>query len=267
MRFPYPLLVLLILLSLPLQGFAASLAPLGMQDGRLLPLNAAEARFGLSYADRLHNLFQDQDFDRRLAEAPSLSLSVGLGERIEGQMHYNFLRLQRQGQGTEWGSGDLTLGVKLRLAPPREDRSALALRFAVKLPNADDEKDLGTDLTDSYYDLLATRSFARWTLLVNAGLAILGDPLKVTSGQDDLLRYGVGAVVPLNARGATLLLSAEGNAFGAAINDRGAVRAGVQLPLGDFTWDLGGSVGYKEKSENWSLRTGLTRHFGIPATW
>ena len=52
-----------------------------------------------------------------------------------------------------------------------------------------------------------------------------------------------------------------------SINRRRAIRGGLQLKLGNWLWDLGGSVGLTSKSEDWSLRTGLTIPFNLPANW
>ena len=63
------------------------------------------------------------------------------------------------------------------------------------------------------------------------------------------------------------LISIEGTEGDDSVNNRGALRAGVQTQVGPFIWDLGGSVGYVSKSEDWSLRTGLTVPFELPSDW
>ena len=244
---------------------AASLEPLGMQDAELLPKNAAEFRVGFSYYHDLHNLFQSKDRDRRLAELPALSLNLGLGERVEGQLAYSYLYLQKDGQDDKWGSGDLTLGLKVRLWQESFRIPALALRLSTKLPNADEKDDFGTDEADIFLDFLATRNFPEFTTYLNLGLAILGDPREGYSGQDDAIRYALGLRLPLVEDTLDALFSIEG--MESSTNSRGAIRAGIQMPLGAFLWDFGGSIGYLSKSEDWSLRTGLTIPFSLSAAW
>lgn len=246
---------------------AASLEPTGLQDGQLLPKNRAEFRIGFSYADDMRNQFQSEDRNRRVMETPSLTLNLGLAERVEAQLQYSYLHLRENGQGDKFGSGDVTLGLKVRLWQESMRLPAIALRLATKLPNADDEDDFGTDEADIFIDALFTRNYPLFTLYVNAGVAILGDPRTGNDGQDDMLRYGVGVKIPVLEDRMDALVSVEGMEGDESVNNRGALRAGIQTRLGRFTWDLGGSVGYVSKSEDWSLRTGLTTYFDLPANW
>jgi hypothetical protein len=261
----FPAVLALLLTASP--GLAANLEPTGMQDGQLLPENQAEFRIGFSYADDVRNLFQGEDRNRRIMEVPALTFNLGLAERVEAQLQYSYLHLRESGQGDKWGSGDVTLGLKVRLWQESLRVPAIALRLATKLPNADDKKDLGTDEADIFIDALFTRNYPHYSLYVNAGLAILGDPRPGNSGQDDAWRYGVGVRIPILPDTLDALVSLEGVEGGDSVNNRGALRAGVQTQLGRFTWDLGGSAGYVSKSEDWSLRTGLTTPFELPAGW
>lgn len=259
------IIAILFLLHLTTPALAESLEPLGLQDAQLLPKNHAEFRIGLAYYNDLHNLFQKQDLDRRLAELPSLTLNLGLGERVEAQLLYSYLHLREDGQDDRWGSGDLNIGLKVRLWQESLRVPALAVRLATKLPNADNKDDLGTDEADIFIDLLATRNFPLFSTYLNLGLAILGDPRPDSDSQSDAIRYGLGIKAPLMDNRLTGLLSIEG--MEDSNNNRCAIRAGLQLPVGQWLWDLGGSVGIASKSEDWGLRTGLTIPFKLPANW
>lgn len=263
----YSSVVALLLLLTAFPAAAATLEPLGLQDAQLLPKNHAEFRIGLAYYDGLHNLFQQQDRNRRLTELPSLSLNLGLGERVEAQLRYSYLYLREDDQSSDWDSGDLTLGLKVRLWQESLRVPALALRLAAKLPNADDEDDFGTDEADIFIDLLATRNFPLFSTYVNLGLAILGNPRPNSDSQDDAFRYALGIRAPLLDSRLAGLLSIEGMEGNDSINNRCAARGGLQLQLGDWLWDLGGSIGLAGKSEDWSLRTGLTIPFNLPSGW
>jgi hypothetical protein len=254
---------ILLLLTAP-TAFAANLEPTGLQDAHLLEKGTAEFRLGFSYADRLRTPFQKDDRDRRVAEVPSLALNLGLGERVEGQLYYDYLYLKENGQKAEWGSGDLVVAFNVGLIRERPVLPALALRIATKLPNADQGRDFGTDQTDFYVNLLSTKDWQRVSLYINLGFGILGNP---NGGQDDLMQYGIGLKVPLSGKKTLFLISAEGNAFGRDYNynNRGAVLAGIRQPLGRVTLDFGGSVGYVSESEDWGLRAGLTLPFSLPA--
>lgn len=259
-------LVVAALLLAATPGLASSLEPTGLQDAQLLPKNQAEFRVGASYADGTHNLFRSQDRDRRIMEAPSLTLNLGLAERVEAQLQYSYLHLREKGQEDKWGSGDVTLGVKVRLWQESLRLPAIALRLATKLPNANKEDDFGTDEADIFIDALFTRNYPLFSLHVNAGLAILGHPYS-SSGQDDVWRYGVGVRIPVLQDTLDALISVEGMEGDDPVNNRGAIRAGVQTQAGPFTWDLGGSIGFVNTSEDWSLRTGLSIPFELSAGW
>jgi hypothetical protein len=258
------------ILALLLFGFAtgsataAGLQPLGLEDAVLLRHDVGEFRAGLAYSSDLHLQFQDADLTRQILEAPALRLAVGLGRRVEGQLFYSLLRIQEKGQETSWGSGDLLIAFKVRLLSPTETRPAMALRFATKFPNADKKKDFGTDEADIFTELLLSHPLGPMTVHLNLGLAILSDPGKLTDGQDDLLKYALGLAIPLGRSRGAFLISAEGLGLGEKTNERGAVLAGIQLPAGNWLWDIGASVGYARKSEDWSIRSGLTLPFTLP---
>jgi len=260
-------LTLMSVLLVASPALAAILEPTGLQDGQLLRKNQAEFHIGFSYADDMRNLFQSQDRDRRVIEVPSLTFNLGLAERVEAQLQYSFLHLRENGQGDKFGSGDVTLGLKVRLWQESLRLPAIALRLATKLPNADDEDDFGTDEADIFLDALFTRNYPLFTLYVNAGLAILGDPRPGNDGQDDMFRYGLGVKIPVLENRLAALVSVEGMEGDESVNSRGAFRAGIQAELGRFIWDMGGSVGYVDKSEDWSVRTGLTTYFELPVGW
>ncbi|ALC17927.1 hypothetical protein DSOUD_3204 [Desulfuromonas soudanensis] len=243
---------------------AAGLQPLGIEDAALLRQDDGEFRAGLAYSSGLHLPFQGVDRTRRVWEAPTLRLAVGLGSRVEGQLLYNWMRVQETGQDTTWGSGDLLVAFKIRLLPPNDSGSAMALRFATKFPNADEKKDFGTDEADIFTELLLSKDLGPMALHLNLGLAILGDPGETTDGQDDLLKYAFGLRIPMGDSQGAFLLSAEGLDLGERTNKRGALLAGIQIPAGKWLWDIGGSLGYARNSEEWSVRSGLTLPFTLP---
>lgn len=262
--FLIPLIALLLTAGTAL---GATLEPTGLQDGQLLPKNQAEFHIGFSYMDGLHNQFQGEDRDRRVMEAPSLTLNLGLAERVEAQIQYSYLHLREDGQGSKWGSGDVTLGLKVRLWKESLRLPAIALRLATKLPNADDEDDFGTDEADIFIEALFTRNYPLFSLYLNTGVAIMGDPRPNNDGQDDMFTYGIGVRIPVIADSLDALLAVEGMEGDESVNSRGALRAGIQAHMGRFIWDLGASVGYVNKSEDWGVRTGVTTNFELPKGW
>lgn len=253
---------LAIFLLPPLSCLGAGLSPLEIQSAYLLPPDSSELRLGFSHTDGRHNLFQQPDVNRRVSEVPSLALRFGLGTRVEGQISYSYLRLQRDDQSTEWGSGDTRIAIKAALFADCPGKPATSIIFTSKLPNADDGKDFGTDEADNFIELLASKELSRLTLHLNLGIGILGAP-GLKEGQDDLLTYGAGVSIPVGS-GAALLVGVSGMDQGQQVNSRGTLQAGLQIPLGNMTWDIGGAVGYVSGSEDWRVTTGLSMPFTTP---
>lgn len=206
-------------------------------------------------------------FRRRLSELPSLNLNLGLGERVEGQLHYSYLHLKKKGRSNQWGSGDLTVGLKVRLCQESPRLPAMALRLATKLPSASFQDDFGTNQFDFFMDFLASRNYSKVSTYLNLGLAILGEPRRGFSGQDDSVRYAVGVQKPLISNRLHGLLSVEGMAGNQSIKHRCSLKAGIQMFVGKWMWDLGGSVGLHSRSENWGVRTGPTLPFTLSSNW
>ena len=89
------------------------------------------------------------------------------------------------------GAGDLRLGTLVRVVPGSE---VLAVGWLVKLPNAEDEGELGTDETDMTFWAEGLWHQGALSLGGRAGLAILGNPLLVASQDDVPLTWLVGRI-------------------------------------------------------------------------
>ncbi|ORJ55052.1 transporter [Geothermobacter hydrogeniphilus] len=260
-----PLLICFFCLTLPLTASAATLQPLGIKDAATLASGTGELRFGIAYLSDSYLLFQRQGSDRTQVSVPELDLTLGLGKRIEVEAIYELLLLDETGRDSDIGSGDLRLATKINLIQEDLQLPAISLRVATKLPNASRTDGFGTDEADNFIDLLVSRTFPTFSLHTNLGLAILGDP---NDRQDDKLHYAFAVSYPLPAHNLNLLAGIEGYDFGPDnLNDRGTLTAGAQIRLGGSTIDLGASVGYRSRSEDWGLRAGLTTPFDLPEGW
>lgn len=107
----------------------------------------------------------------------------------------------------EQGPGDLRLLTDLRLWRPGAVEGRLA--WWAKLPNADDEKELGTDETDLHFGLDLSRPQGPARLRARLGVAVLGDPRRATAQswlpEGELEAHlRAGPVVPMTRLQATL---------------------------------------------------------------
>jgi len=89
----------------------------------------------------------------------------------------------RSAGGSEVGAGDVRLGATTYVADLGPVRPWVG--FAVKLPDAKDEGELGTDETDITFGGAAELHLGAWRALAGAGLGVLGNPLRFAN-QDDV---------------------------------------------------------------------------------
>ena len=103
------------------------------------------------------------------------------------------------------GWGDVRLGTSAQVRKGLGLWPALWLDWAVKLPNAQDESELGTDETDVVLSGIALWEHGAWEGGVRGGLAIWGDPLQFAN-QDDAFLFGLhlNHTSPRHKLGATL---------------------------------------------------------------
>lgn len=84
---------------------------------------------------------------------------------------------------------DAVVATKIRLLAEGAKHPSFGVRFATKLPNAQNETGLGLDTLDFYASILAAKTVQSIRLVGNLGVGILGDPTN-GSRQNDVLTYG-----------------------------------------------------------------------------
>ncbi|MFZ5477832.1 MAG: hypothetical protein ACOZNI_13740 [Myxococcota bacterium] len=122
----------------------------------------------------------------RVAERTRLSggaeARVGLG-RVEVGARWEWLRDTTAAGEPASGPGDLRLGTRVRVVCVATVCGGLG--WEAKLPNATDEGELGTDETDVIFGGTVTWTGEHVGAEVDAGLAVLGNPLRFAN-QDDV---------------------------------------------------------------------------------
>jgi hypothetical protein len=158
--------------------------------------------------------------------------------------------------------GNLTLGTKLKFAGEKGHRPAIAFKFAVELPNANQGSGLGTDETEFYSSLLFDKHFGRTRVLADVGFAILGSPVTAGS-QTDPLTYGIAVVVPVyrNWNVVGEVSGRQGPADRVGNENKSEVRAGVQFRTGSIRWDLAGLAGLMDYDPKSGVIFGMTYEF------
>ncbi|MGE0443745.1 MAG: hypothetical protein AB7P99_00850 [Vicinamibacterales bacterium] len=139
-----------------------------------------------------------------LTRFPLIGISFGIGDigevQIDGGL-YNRLSITDRRMAplshvvTATGDStadveDMMVGTKVRLISEGASRPAIALRSAVKIPNAGNESGLGLDTMDFHSTVLIAKTVQSVRLVGNIGLGILSDPTR-GDRQNDVVLYGL----------------------------------------------------------------------------
>jgi len=138
----------------------------------------------------------------------------------------------------------------------------------VKVPNADEGKEFGTDMTDFFAGGLFAKRWGNLTLLLNADFAILGNPRTADPRQDDVLFFKAGSVYSFSPA-VVACLGVEGIGFSRYGNDRLFAGGGISWVWRKMILDAGVAAGLTEASGDFQVRAGLSFLFGAerkPAT-
>lgn len=167
---------------------------------------------------------------------------------------------------------DAVIGAKIRVMSEAESRPALALKFATRLPNAQNETGLGLDTTDFMFSFLLGKTVQSVRVVGNFGFAILGDPTR-GDRQNDVILYGVSfaravregleVVAELNGRANT-----RSNTPPVGTESHSVMRVGGRFTRGPVRLDGGLLIGVTERDPSWGLTAGVTwvfKAFTLPA--
>jgi hypothetical protein len=221
-----------------------------------------------------------------LLRLPVVGVSFGLSSIAEIQIDgglYNRLTITSRDAAPLSGmldiSGDRTSDVedivvatKVRVLSETASRPAIGLRFATKLPNASNESGLGLDTTDFYVSGLFGKTVQSVRFVGNAGLGILGDPVR-GDRQNDVVTYGLSiaravrqgleVVGEINGRWSTR--EEENTPIGT--ESRANMRVGGRFTTGTVRVDGGVIVGMTSRDPSIGFTAGLTwvfRGFTVP---
>lgn len=166
---------------------------------------------------------------------------------------------------------DGIIGAKIRVMGETDGRPALALKFATRLPNAENETGLGLDTTDFMFSFLMGKTVQSVRVVGNFGFGILGDPTR-GDRQNDVILYGVSlaravregleVVAEVNGRANT-----RANTAPVGTESHSVVRVGARLTRGPVRLDGALLLGVTELDPSWGFTAGLTwvfKAFTIP---
>ncbi len=151
--------------------------------------------------------------------------------------------------------GDFSLWTKWIFAPETIRRPGFGLIWGLKLPNASDETDLGTDQADIYMHAAAGRRVGpRARVDANVGIGIRGDPTQ-TAYQSDILVAGLSGSMDLG-RGVTGAADFSGTTGKGYLPALSILRAGAvwRSPWHGLRFFAFLGKGLTTSSPDWALR-------------
>ena len=166
---------------------------------------------------------------------------------------------------------DGIIGAKIRVMSETDGRPALALKFATRLPNAQNETGLGLDTTDFMFSFLMGKTVQTVRIVGNFGFGILGDPTR-GDRQNDVILYGISlaravregleVVAEVNNRANT-----RANTPPVGTESHSVMRVGGRLTRGPVRLDGALLIGVTERDPSWGFTAGLTwvfKAFTVP---
>ncbi len=172
-------MLLMVCLACPLAAYGQQ-RPLKTDDAEILATGRIRAEVGIEFLQGQQYSLSGLSGD--LIRLGVVAIHVGVGEFAEFQISgviQNFLSISGRtepvvapefsGDSTS-DFGNLVLGTKLKLAGENGKRPAIAFKFAVELPNANQGNGLGTDETEFYASLLLKKHFGRTQILADLGI-------------------------------------------------------------------------------------------------
>jgi hypothetical protein len=267
-------LLLLALSCLPLAA-AGQQRPLLTEDVDIVKPGVIRIESGFEF-------LQDQRFPLSglrgdVTKLADTKLSFGLAPNVEFQIEWtvqNFLSIDRRGASAiplRLGAnsadtndvGDARLWMKIKLRNEAGLVPALGFRFGVELPNSNQARGIGTNTTNFFGMVTASKRFAsnKLNVLGNLGLGIMTAPLDNFS-QNDVLLYGLGGIYTLNDR---VNLVGEVNGYHSTrkhaplgTEDFAEGRLGAQIKALGVRWYAAGVVGASRRAPRSGLVFGLT---------
>ena len=216
----------------------------------------------------------------QLWRVPTLGVSVGLSSiaelQIDGGLHDRLTITDRDpaaplasmltATGNTTGDvEDAVVATKIRIVGEGTARPSFGVRFATRLPNANNETGLGLDTTDFYAQLLVAKTVQSVRVVGNLGLGILGDPVR-GDRQNDVTMYGLSF-----ARALTNKAEVVGEINGywntrsgvppPGTDSRGVVRFGGRYTIGSWRADAALLFGVTSRDPNVGIGAGFTYVF------
>jgi hypothetical protein len=242
-----------VLVWMPAQ--AETLRPFTTEDANTIPKGQVDISLAFQYQDGYVDPFSNPGLEGDRMEIPDFAVAAGVGDNVELQLSWPLVNIDNDIHDT-YGAGDPQLAAKIRLLEEKDSIPAVGFRMGFKIPSASHDEGLGTNETDIYGAILATKHFGKIATHANIGLALLGNPDR-NLNQDDVLTYGLALTGPVTDK-LTVGGEVTGQACSTKYNDRSLATVGVQYKLEDFVLYGALGTGLNDRTENLNCLLGVT---------
>lgn len=235
----------------------AQTRPLSTEEATTAPAGRIVLEAGVDAIRAEPNFLTGRERDR--LDVPVLRLVFSPAGNVEMDVEWVGRVIARNdpdfGSVSDWG--DVTLRAKVRLVDEAAGRPALAVRFAVTLPETSFGNGLGPNTLRTAAQLLVTKTARGCALHANVGLGLHDEVLRPHE-QRDFLVYGVAVVRELGAR-AALAAEVAGRAGQGApgAEARSEARLGVRVGSGRLRADVAVRRGLAEADGTWGVTAGF----------
>jgi hypothetical protein len=253
--------------------------PLVNPDAEIVPAGTLRVQVGFDFLQGVSYPLSGLSGDQ--TNLGVLDARLGLGRIVEVQLTgaiQDFLQVDQRdtplvplnltGNNSTRDTGDYSLLTKVRLLSERGWRPAAAFRFGVTLPNTNQGRGIGNNVTNFTSEAILEHHVGKLRAFGSMGLAILSAPLSPDEQNDELL-YGVGLTYPLTRR-----VSVVGGVAGrystrpvgtslAGTESRAQGRFGVRILAGGFWWDAAGIAGVYPNDPRSGFTFGVSRDFRL----
>jgi hypothetical protein len=244
---------LIVLVWMPVQ--AETLRPFTTEDANTLPKGQVDISLAFQYQEGYVDPFTNPGLEGDRMEIPDFAVAAGVGDNVELQLNWPLVNIDNE-INDNLGAGDPELAAKIRFIEEKDTIPAVGFRLGFKIPSASHDDGLGTNETDIYGTILATKHFGKIATHANIGLALLGNPDR-NLNQDDVLTYGLALIGPITDN---LTVGGEitGQTFSTKYNDRSLATVGLQYKVEDFVFYGAVGAGLNDRTENLNCQFGFT---------
>jgi hypothetical protein len=118
----------------------------------------------------------EHESGEQLLQTPLFDINYGYRRNVQLKVEFALLNARLDGDHTEWGLSDTSVGVKWCFLEEDRHLPQMAVYPQVTLPTGDDRRGLGDGKPSYRLPLVVQKSWGRWTVFGNVGAVLQSRP-------------------------------------------------------------------------------------------